>query len=79
MRILDSDHDRALKHITLFLTPEEAKSLHEQLGDLIANPHLHHVHVEDDSFTKETTIAIYEASTLSHFDERSRRLIENDE
>ena len=79
MRILDSDHDRALKHITLFLTPEEAKSLHEQLDNLIANPQPHRIHVEDNSFTKETTIAIYETPNLFHFDERSRRLIENDE
>lgn len=79
MRILDGDHDRPLKHVTLFVTVEEAKSLHEQLGDLIAKPQLHHAHIEDDSFTKEATITIYKASNLSHFDERSRKLIEKDE
>lgn len=79
MRVLDGDHDRSLKHVTLYLTAEEAISLHEQLGDLIAKPRHHHAHIEDDTFTKEITVAIYESSSLSRFDERSRKLIERDE
>jgi hypothetical protein len=79
MRILDGDHDRPLGQITLYLTVEEARSLQGQLGDLISKPQLHHVHIEDDTFTKEATIAIYEPSNLSRFDERSRKLIEKDQ
>lgn len=79
MRILDYGNDRPLKQVALFLTMDEAKSLYEQLGDLISKPKLHHVHIEDDSFTREITIAIYTPSNLSPFDERTRKLIERDE
>ena len=78
MRIIDSIDDHPLKRVTLFLMMDEAKSLRDQLGDLISNPKLHHAHIEDDSFTREITIAIYTPSNLSHFDERSRKLIEKD-
>ena len=79
MRILDGNHDLPLTNVALYLTVEEARSLHEQLAELIAKPQLHHSHIEDDTFTREITIAIYEPSSLSRFDERSQKLIENDE
>ena len=79
MRILDVTHERPLKQVGIYLTTEEAKSLCKQLSDLISKPKRHHVHIEDDSFTREITIAIYTPSNLSQFDELSRRLIESDE
>jgi len=79
MRILDYVHDRPLKQVTIYLTPDEAKSLYKQLGDLISKPKLPHAHIEDDSFTREITIAIYTPANISQFGERSRRLIEKDE
>jgi hypothetical protein len=79
MRILDEDNDRSLKRITLFLTADEANSLYNQLGKLLSKPKTHHLHVEDENFEREITLAIYSASDLLKFDERSRKLIEKDE
>lgn len=78
MRILDEDTNSAIKRVSLFLTREEAESLRKQLDTLIAKPKNHHVHVEDESFEREITIAMYSKGDVSQFDERSRRLIEKD-
>lgn len=78
MRILDETSDRALKRVSLFLTPEEAKSVAGQLEGLISKPGLHHIHIEDEGFEREITIAIYTQSNISKFDRRSRLLIEDD-
>ena len=79
MRILDNANVRPIKQITLYLTMDEAKSLYNQLDKLISKPKIHHIHVEDESFEREITVAIYTDSNISEFDERSRRLIEKDE
>ncbi len=79
MRIIDDINDRPLKQVTLLLTPDEANSLHKQLGDLMSKPKIHHIHVEDEKFEKEIMVLIYTPSNISDFDERTRRLIEKDE
>jgi len=79
MKILNEINDSPIKHVTLFLTPDEAKSLIKQIGDLLAKPKLHHVHIEDEDFEREITVVVYTPSNISTFDERSRKLIEKDE
>jgi hypothetical protein len=41
----------------------------------------HHEHIPDreDDFKREITVCIYRKDDLSRFDERSRKLIQNDE
>ncbi len=79
MKILDDEGNRPLKRVSLFLTRDETISLLKQLEGLISKHRRHHVHVEDENFEREITIAIYTESNISKFDERSRRLIEKDE
>lgn len=79
MRILDSINDRPLKRIALILTADEAQSLLNQLGKLISKPKIHHIHVEDEAFEREITLAIYTEANISQLDERTRKLIEKDE
>jgi hypothetical protein len=79
MRLIDEVNNHALKQVTLFLTIEEASSLVKQVADLLVKPKLHHVHIEDDEFKREITVAIYTSSNMSQFDERSRKIIEKDE
>lgn len=79
MRILDETSDRAIKRVTIFLTVDEAKSLANQLGKLLAKPSTHHIHIEDEAFETEVTLAVYTRSSIDQFDERSRQLIERDE
>jgi hypothetical protein len=78
MRILDNTEAKPLEDITLYLTPAEAVQLRHSLDHLISNPAEHHVHLDDDSYKRELTVAIYTGENLMEFDEQSRKLITND-
>jgi len=78
MRILDEANDRSMKRVSLYLTPEEARSLLLQLEKLLATPKIHHIHSTDEGLQREITVAVYTRLNLQEFDERSRKLIERD-
>ena len=78
MRILDTDHDVALREVCLYLTRAEAVELLGFLEQLLEQPALHHCHVYDESYAKEITVTIYDDTNLEGFDERSRKLILED-
>jgi len=80
MRILDPNTDKAINEIGIFLTLNEAKELRDKLERLIDNPSEHHNHIEDAGMDpmKELTVAIYTHDNMRMFDERSRKLIEED-
>jgi hypothetical protein len=79
MRILDDKSDKKLDTVTIFLTQEEALQLRSDLDQLLAKPKLHHTHLSSENYQKEITVCIYREDNLSSFDERSRKLILNDE
>jgi hypothetical protein len=79
LRILDEESDKKLDRVCVYLTKEEAVQLRGYLNQLLDNPGLHHSHLSSSDYRKEVTVCIYTNDNLSAFDERSRKLILNDE
>ena len=82
MRIYDSDSDKKINNVILYLTPDEAREMKNFLDLLLSNNEKHHhEHIPDreNDFKREITVCIYEKENLSSFDERSKKLILNDE
>lgn len=82
MRIYNIDSDKKINKVILYLTDEEAQEMKDSLELLINNnAKHHHEHIPDrsDDFKREITVCIYKEDNLSSFDERSRKLILNDE
>ena len=79
MRILDDEADKKLDSIGIFLTREEAIQLRAYLNQLLDNPKLQHAHLSANDYQKEVTVCLYDEKNLSNFDERSKKLILNDE
>jgi hypothetical protein len=78
MRILDQDHDRSLKAVTIYLTNSEAAELRDALEQIQADPVGRHEHTSSGDYTKEVTVCIYDPDHLAQFDERSKKLILED-
>ncbi len=79
MRILDADHDKALKNVIIYLQPEEAKELMNDLAELVeANDLKKHAHVNDLEYKHELTVVLYNENNLNGLNDRSRKLIEQD-
>lgn len=81
MRIYNEDTDKKVNKIILYLTPSEAQELKDSIELIINNEKYQHEHIPDreDNYKREITICIYRKDNLSSFDERSKKLILNDE
>ncbi len=82
MRIYNEDTDKKINKVTLYLTPDEAQELKDSLESIINNNEKHHhEHIPDreNNYKREITVCIYRNDNISSFDERSRKLILNDE
>ena len=82
MRIYNLDSDKKVNKVVLYLTPDEAQEMKDSLELLLTNNEKHHhEHISDreDDFKREITVCIYREDNLSSFDERSKKLILNDE
>jgi hypothetical protein len=79
MRILDDKSDKKLDAVSIFLTKKEAIQLRGYLNQLLINPGLQHFHLPSSDFQKEITICLYTEDNLATLDERSKKLILNDE
>ncbi len=82
MRIYNIDTDKKVNKVILYLTPDEAQELKDSIELLLNNnKNHHHEHVPDreSDFKREITVCVYNEDNLSTFDERSRKLILNDE
>jgi len=79
MRLLDEDTDKAVDRVTIYLTQSEAEELRDSLLALLKEPRGNHSHVPSGDFQKEITVCIYSEDALSSFNERSQKLILNDE
>ena len=80
MRIYNLDSDVRVNKVILYLTPDEAQEMKYALEQMINdNKKYHHKHIIDSDYKREVTVCIYREDNLSSFDERSRKLILNDE
>ena len=78
MRIYDSEGDKTLDNITLYLTIDEAKELYNDLINLIERPVGNHLHISSNDYQRELTVCIYEKDNLSMFDEKSKKILSTD-
>ena len=80
MRILNDESDKKVNKVILYLTPDEAQEMKHALEQVISDSKkYHHKHILDSEYKREITVCIYKEDNLSSFDERSKKLILNDE
>ena len=79
MRMLDSDSDKSLNEVFIYLTKPEAKELVDSLESLLASPSGNHNHISSEDYKKEMTICVYDENFLEGFSERSKKLIIEDQ
>ena len=77
MRILDQDNDKAVNSILIMLTPSEAKELVDKIRQLTTEKG-DHLHLGDETFLREITIAIYTSENVLTFNPRIVNLIESE-
>lgn len=78
MHIYDADADNELNAITLYLTPDEAGELRDDLVRLLAQPRGNHAHISSPDFQREATICVYRKEDIDTFDDRSREILKAD-
>jgi hypothetical protein len=80
MRILDQDSDKATSNVLLLLTSQEASELRDELERLLQSGHDEdHGHIDDRDYEHEITIVLYTDDKTSKFNERVKKLINQDE
>lgn len=80
MRILDETTNKSVETLTLLLEKAEAIQLIGYLEQLIdIAPGTHHYHLNNDDYSKEITISLYDNSNLNCFSDRYKLLITKDE
>jgi hypothetical protein len=79
MRLLNEDANKPLDRLTIYLTQSEAEELRDSVVLLLKEPCGNHSHVPSSDFQKEITVCIYSPESISTFNERSQRLLLNDE
>ena len=77
MIILDEVKHEPLTGILLMLTPSEAKELLDKLETLSIESG-EHIHIDDDNYSKELTIAIYTPENIKYFAKGIRELLEQE-
>ena len=76
MHIYDSNNDKTVDNVVLYLTPEEAKELFDDLGRVMKNPCGNHAHVSSSDYQRELTVCVYRKEDIDTFDKRSRQILE---
>ena len=83
MKIFDEIQNKSLNDVTILLNKGEAIQLIGYLEQLVANtkPNEHvHYHLNNEDFSKEITVALYDkSSSLENFSETYKKLILSDE
>ena len=81
MIILDEATNKNLTNITILLTRNEASQMIGCLEDLLSEAGQNtHYHLNNDSYSKEITIASYDKiGCLDNFSEKYKKLISADE
>jgi hypothetical protein len=77
--MLDETSNQSVKNLTLLLEKTEAIQLIGYLEDLVSGESPNeHFHLNDTSYTKEITLALYEDERLDGFSDRYKLLIAED-
>jgi midasin (ATPase involved in ribosome maturation) len=80
MRILDETSNKSVSNLTLLLKKTEAIQLIGYLEALTSKDVLdEHFHLNNDDYSKEITVALYDDSNLNFFSDRYKLLVEKDE
>jgi hypothetical protein len=79
MRILDSESDKKLDSVMLFLTKTELQQLIGYATQLLERPSADHHHLTSEDYQKEITLAIYDAENVEKFSPRVQKLICKDQ
>ncbi len=74
MIIYDESSRKQLSSITILLTPQEADELAGALARLTSEPG-DHVHIDNEMYTKEITVAIYTSKNVEAFAKHFRKMI----
>ena len=77
MRILNNHEDKSIKDILILLTPNEANELKGKILKL-TDEKGDHFHINDHTYEREITIAIYTPDNLDSFNPRVKDLIIKD-
>jgi len=74
MILYDESNGKSLTNITILLTPEEASELISALKRLTTEPG-DHVHIDNEAYSKEITIALYTPDNAKTFARHFQELI----
>lgn len=79
MRIFNKDKDETLKNVLLYLTYDEALELRDSINHILKNKQPNgHEHVNDNDYTHELTVTVYDGENMRGLDQRSIKIIEED-
>jgi len=80
MRILDVDNNSAIRKVILYLKIEEARELYSSIGMLLKEcDYQNHSHVSDATYEHEVTVLLYDEHHMKSLNERSKRIILEDD
>ena len=80
MRLLDQERNLSTREFLMLLTYSEACELRDDLERVIQNKKsADHIHLNDESYQHELTISLYDEDNLEDFQDRIKKLIQNDE
>jgi len=79
MKMLDLTTDKSIKTLTLLLQETEARQLLGYLEMLLteAGQNEHH-HLNNEDYSKEITVALYDENNIESFSDRVKTLIQDD-
>ena len=77
MIILDEDTNKSLNNITILLTKNETMQMIGYLEELLLNTEQNeHYHLNNDNFTKEITMSLYDKNgCIENFNDKYKKII----
>ncbi|MCL2150175.1 MAG: hypothetical protein FWH51_04735 [Dehalococcoidia bacterium] len=80
MRLLNGNSEDRLENVIIYLKKNEVVFLIGALENLLnaEEKGMGHYHVNDSDYTHEITVAMYDENNLDRFDQRSQKLILED-
>ena len=80
MRILNQDDNKAVNNVLILLTMEEAAELKDDLERLLSKKITNdHSLINDLEYEHELSISLYDENNIEGFDDRTKKLILQDE
>ena len=79
MRLLDETTDKSINNLTLLLKKTEAIQLIGYLELLTKEDPNGHYHLNNEDYSKEITLALYDDGNITEFSNRYKSLITEDE